>query len=96
MADACLHRLEHYDGATQINVDTGTDVTIREIADTIAHVVGYEGETLLDTTKPDGTPHKLLDASLLRDAGWTSQITLEEGLSRMLDWYHEHADQLRG
>ncbi len=96
MADACLHLLEHYDGPTQVNVGTGTDVTIREIADTIAHVTGYEGQTLWDTTKPDGTPQKLLDVSLLRDAGWTSQITLKEGLSRTVDWYREHRDQLRG
>ncbi len=92
MADASLHLLEHYDGPTQVNVGTGTDVTIREIADTIAHVVGYEGATEWDTAKPDGTPHKLLDVSLLRDAGWTAQITLEEGLRRTVDWYREHRE----
>jgi len=95
MADACLHLLEHYDAPRQVNVGTGTDVTIREIADTIAHVVGYEGATEWDTAKPNGTPQKLLDVSLLRDAGWTSQTTLEEGLSRTADWYREHRAHLR-
>ncbi len=71
------------------------DVTIHEIADTIAHVVGYEGATDWDTSKPDGTPQKLLNVSLLRNAGCTSRITHEEGLSRTVDWYREHRDQLR-
>ena len=65
MAAAVLHLLEHYDGPEQVNVGTGTDVTIREIAETIASVVGFEGETDWDTTKPDGTPQKLLDVSKL-------------------------------
>jgi len=96
MAAACLHLMENYDGPSQVNVGTGTDVTIREIAQTIAGVTGFEGETLWDTSKPDGTPQKLLDVSLLRDAGWTAQISLEEGLSRTVDWYREHRDALRG
>jgi len=96
MADACLHLLEHYDGPSQVNVGTGTDVTIREIAQTIAKVVGYEGETAWDTSKPDGTPQKLLDVSMLASAGWTSKISLEEGLRRTVDWYREHRDSLRG
>ena len=81
MAEACLHLLEHYDGPEQVNVGTGTDVTIREIAETIANVVGYAGETEWDTTKPDGTPQKLLDVSKLAEAGWTAKIGLEEGSS---------------
>lgn len=96
MADACLHLLEHYDGPSQVNVGTGSDVTIKEIAETIAGVVGYEGQTEWDTSKPDGTPQKLLDVSMLADLGWTSQISLEEGLSRTVDWYHQNAAHLRG
>lgn len=95
MADACLHLLEHYDGPDQVNVGTGSDVTIREIADTIAHVVGYQGETAWDTTKPDGTPQKLLDVTNLAEAGWTSKITLAEGLDRTVAWYREHVDTIR-
>lgn len=96
MADACLHLLEHYDGPHQVNVGTGSDVTIAEIASTIATVVGYTGETEWDTSKPDGTPQKLLDVSKLADAGWTSKISLEEGLERTVAWYREHAGSLRG
>ena len=96
MADACLHLLEHYDGPAQVNVGSGSDVTIKEIAETIAKVVGFEGETEWDTTKPDGTPQKLLDVSKLADAGWTSQISLEEGMRRTVAWYRENAETLRG
>jgi GDP-L-fucose synthase len=96
MADACLHLLEHYDGPGQVNVGTGADVTIREMAATIAHIVGYAGRTKWDTTKPDGTPQKLLDVSKLAEAGWTSKIGLQEGLERTVAWYREHVGGLRG
>ncbi|MFK4834578.1 GDP-L-fucose synthase family protein [Microbacterium sp. ZW T2_14] len=96
MADAVLHLLEHYDGPEQVNVGTGSDLTIREIADTIAGVVGFEGETKWDTTKPDGTPQKLLDVSKLAHAGWTSRISLAEGLDRTVAWYRDHIDSIRG
>ena len=96
MADACLHLLEHYDGPAQVNVGTGSDVTIREIAETIAEVVGFHGETEWDTTKPDGTPQKLLDVTKLADAGWTSRIGLREGLESTVAWYRQHAGALRG
>jgi GDP-L-fucose synthase len=95
MADAVLHLMEHYDGPDQVNVGTGTDVTIREIAETIAHVVGFKGETEWDTTKPDGTPQKLLDVSKLAEAGWTSKISLQEGLERTVAWYRDHVGALR-
>ena len=96
MADACLHLLEHYDGPAQVNVGSGTDVTIREIAETIAEVVGYSGRTEWDTTKPDGTPQKLLDVSKLAESGWTAKISLHEGLERTVAWYREHVGALRG
>ncbi len=70
MAAACLHLLEHYDQAQQVNVGAGTDVTAREVAETVARVVGYAGETLWDASKPDGTPQKLLDVSKLAAEGW--------------------------
>ena len=88
MADACLHLLEHYDGPEQVNVGSGTDA--------VASVVGYTGETHWDTTKPDGTPQKLLDVSKLAQAGWTSTTTLRDGLERTVAWYHEHVGALRG
>lgn len=95
MADAVLHLLEHYDGPEQVNVGTGTDVTIREIAETIADVTGFKGETEWDTSKPDGTPQKLLDVSKLAEAGWTAQISLQEGLERTVAWYHDNVERIR-
>lgn len=91
----CNDLLEHYDVAEQVNVGTGTDVSIAEIAATIARVVGYSGETLWDTDKSDGTPQKLLDVSKLADAGWTSTISIEDGLASTVGWYRAHAGAVR-
>lgn len=96
MAAAALHLLERYDGPEQVNVGTGLDTTIRDVAETIAHVVGFEGATEWDATKPDGTPQKLLDVSKLTESGWTAEIRLEDGLRSTVDWYRDHAGQLRG
>lgn len=95
LAAAVLHLLEHHDGPQQVNVGTGTDVTIAEIAHTIAEVTGFAGTTEWDTTKPDGTPQKVLDVSQLAEAGWTAQIPLAEGLRSTYEWYLENADHLR-
>lgn len=90
MADACLYLLEHHDGSEHVNVGSGTDVTIREVADAIASAVGYTGATEWDSSKPDGTPQKLLDVSKLTRIGWTARIDLEEGLKRTIAWYTNH------
>lgn len=95
MADAVLHLLENYDGPAQVNVGTGSDVTIREIAETIASAVGFTGETAWDTSKPDGTPQKLLDVSQLTDTGWTARIGLQEGLERTVAWYRDQKGAFR-
>jgi GDP-L-fucose synthase len=95
LADACLHLLDHYDGASQINVGTGQDATIREIAGFVADAVGFEGETVWDTSKPDGTPRKLLDVTRLRDLGWTARTPLHEGIAATVDWFRGRADHLR-
>lgn len=95
MADACLHILEHYDGPQQVNVGTGRDAPIAEIASLVAAVVGFEGETRWDTSKPDGTPQKLLDVSRLAAAGWSARIGLREGLESTVTWYREHAGSVR-
>jgi GDP-L-fucose synthase len=87
MAAACLHLMEHFDGPQQVNVGTGRDSTIKEIAETVASVVGFEGETHWDTSKPDGTPQKLLDVTKLRDAGWEASIGMREGLESTVAWY---------
>ncbi len=86
-ADALVHLLAHYSGERHVNIGTGQDVTIRELAEVIAGVVGYRGAFRYDTTKPDGTPRKLLDVSRLRELGWTATTTLREGLTKTYDWY---------
>jgi GDP-L-fucose synthase len=95
LADACLHLLEHYDAPGQVNVGTGSDATIAEIAETVASAVGYEGETVWDTSKPDGTPRKLLDVSLLHSLGWTARTSLPDGIAATVAWYRDHAGTLR-
>lgn len=95
MASACLYLLEHYDGPEHVNVGTGTDVTIKEVAETIASIVGYTGQTVWDATKPNGTPQKLLDVSKLAHAGWTSKVGLEDGLRMTVEWYRKHSNTIR-
>jgi GDP-L-fucose synthase len=87
LADACVFLMDHYDGTEILNVGVGKDISIRELAQLIATVVGYEGEVRFDETKPDGTPRKLLDVSRLRDLGWEARISLEEGIRQTYLWY---------
>lgn len=91
LASACLYLLEHFDGPDQVNVGTGIDHTIRDIADMVATAVGYIGETRWDTTKPDGTPRKLLDVTVLLKAGWSPQIALRDGIEATVAWYRANA-----
>lgn len=95
MAAACLHLLENYDGPEQVNVGTGTDVTIKELAEIVAKSVGFSGAIEWDTSKPDGTPRKLLDVSKLADAGWSASIGLEEGIKATVDWYRSNLAEIR-
>lgn len=96
LADACLFLLRHVSRPGPINVGTGTDVTIRELAETIQDVVGYEGELVFDTSKPDGTPRKLMDVSLLESLGWKARIGLREGIEDAYAWYRDNAATARG
>jgi GDP-L-fucose synthase len=96
LAAACLFLVEHYDSDTTINVGTGSDVSIKELSELVASIVGYPGQILWDTSKPDGTPRKLLDVSRLTSLGWTASIPLAEGLRSTYDWYVEHRADLRG
>jgi len=86
-ASACLFLLEKYDSPEIINVGSGEDVTIRELAELICDVVGFEGELTWDKTKPDGTPRKLLDVSKLRALGWKATISLRNGIAQTYDWF---------
>jgi GDP-L-fucose synthase len=96
MARACLHLLENYDGPSQVNVGTGTDVTIKELASIVAEAVDYQGAIEWDSSKPDGTPRKLLDVSKLSQAGWTASIGLDEGIRQTVQWYRTNLASLRG
>lgn len=95
LASACLHLLEHYDGSEHVNVGTGVDHPICEIAGMVANAVGYDGETRWDTQKPDGTPRKLLDVSLLKQAGWQPEISLREGIEATVRWYRANSSEVR-
>ncbi|MDH6531773.1 GDP-L-fucose synthase [Aurantimicrobium minutum] len=95
LASACLFLMENYDDSQHVNVGTGTDVTIREIAENIAAVVGYTGTTEWDTSQPDGTPQKLLDISKIKKLGWTPTHDLQSGLSSTVDWYCQHRNEAR-
>ncbi len=81
---------------SHINVGTGEDCSIRLLAETIAQVVGFKGDIVFDTTKPDGTPRKLMDVSRLKDMGWSYRISLEEGLRDTYEWYLLHQNDFRG
>lgn len=81
-ADACVHLLKSYSDDTHVNVGSGEDITILDLTRTIMKVVGYDGRIVHDTSKPDGTPRKLMDGSKLRALGWTPQVSLEDGIAR--------------
>lgn len=87
LADACLFLMEKYSDNEQVNVGSGKDVTIKELAELVAKVVGYQGVIKWDTSKPDGTPRKLLDVSKLKKLGWSYNTELEQGLVRVYDKY---------
>jgi len=87
LASACLLLLEKYDSSEIINVGCGEDISIRELAELICEVVGFEGDLAWDVTKPDGTPRKLLDVSKLRALGWKPSIPLRDGIARTYEWF---------
>ena len=89
-ASACLHLLEKYDSPEIVNVGCGEDISIRELAELICEVVGFDGELAWDKAKPDGTPRKLLDVSKLRGLGWKPTIPLRDGIARTYDWFLKH------
>lgn len=93
LADACVHLMNKYNDETHVNVGTGEDVEIRELAQIIKEVVGYEGEIVNDLSKPDGTPRKLLDVSLLESTGWNYSTKLKDGITKVYDWYLDSEKQ---
>jgi GDP-L-fucose synthase len=89
LADACVYLMDEYSGSEPINIGVGEDISIKELAELVREVVGYAGEVVHDTTKPDGTPRKLLDVSKLYGLGWRAKIPLSEGIERTYAWFLE-------
>jgi len=90
LAEACLFLLEHYDEPDLVNIGCGEDVTIRELAETVCDVLGFDGTLEFDASKPDGTPRKLLDISKIKALGWSPRIPLREGIADAYRWFREN------
>ncbi len=93
LADACLYLMDHYSAPGHVNVGTGVDLTIRELAEAVRDLVHPEGELVFDTSRPDGMPRKVLDVSRLADLGWTAGTSLSDGLASTYRWYLQAAEQ---
>lgn len=95
MADACVFLLENYEGEQHVNIGTGKEVTIKQLAETVKSVVGYEGEIIWNKDMPDGTPRKLTDVTKLHSLGWNHRIELEEGVKLAYGWFKENVQDAR-
>mgnify|MGYP001112047859 CR=1 FL=1 len=95
MADACVFLLENYSGEQHVNIGTGKEVTIKELAETVCRMVGYEGEIVWNKDMPDGTPRKLTNVEKLHAMGWHHKVELEEGVKLAYDWFKENIGQAR-
>ena len=92
LADAVVFMMEKYSGLEHLNVGSGKEVTIKELAELMKEVVGFEGDLVWDSTKPDGTPRKLMDSSKLASLGWTPKVSLKDGLADTYKWYLENVN----
>lgn len=96
LADACLYLMNNYEDGEIVNIGTGKDLSIRDLAETIKKIVGFSGEIVNDTTKPDGTPKKQLDVTKLHNLGWQHKIELEEGIKSTYEWFLDnHKQQIK-
>ena len=95
MADACVFLLENYDGEQHVNIGTGKEVTIKELAEMVKETVGFEGEIIWNDSMPDGTPRKLTDVTKLHSLGWRHKVELEEGIKMAYDWFKENVENAR-
>jgi GDP-L-fucose synthase len=90
LAKAILTCLESYDSPEHINIGSGSEISIKDLADKISNASNFEGEIVWDSSKPDGTPRKVLDISKIKKLGWTPKISLDEGISQTVQWYQEN------
>jgi len=95
LAAATLFALENYDDNLHLNVGTGNDVSIKELAELVAQSAGYKGKLVWDSSKPDGTPRKLLDVSRINKLGWSAEITLSDGIRDVIKWFRENREKVR-
>lgn len=95
MADACVFLLENYNGEQHVNIGTGKEITIKELAEMVKKTVGFEGEIIWNDSMPDGTPRKLTDVTKLHSLGWRHKVELEEGIRMAYDWFKENVDHAR-
>lgn len=95
MADACVFLLEHYDGEQHVNIGTGKEVSIKELAETVCRTVGFQGEIVWNKDMPDGTPRKLTNVDKLHDMGWHHKVDLEEGVRLAYEWFVENIGSAR-
>ncbi len=95
MADAAVYLMENYSDEQIVNVGTGIDVTIKQLAEIVKKIVGFEGDLVFDTSKPDGTPRKLMDVSFLSLQGWQAKTSLEQGIQLAYNWFLENQGQIR-
>jgi GDP-L-fucose synthase len=96
LADALVFLTEHYDQPESVNIGTGEELTIGELAALVAEVVGFTGDLVFDGSRPDGTPRKLVDVSRLHGLGWRHAIALKDGLAATYRWFLDHAGDARG
>jgi GDP-L-fucose synthase len=96
MADASVFLAETYEGEDIVNVGVGGDISIRELAELVREITGFQGEIVNDTTKPDGTPRKLLDVSRLHALGWQAWIPLRDGIEQTYAWFLQQEGAVRG
>lgn len=95
MADACVFLLENYSGEQHVNIGTGVEITIKELAETVKKTVGYEGEIVWNKDMPDGTPRKLTDVTKLHNLGFKHKVDLEEGVKLAYEWFKDNVDNAR-
>jgi GDP-L-fucose synthase len=96
MADACVFLLENYDGEQHVNIGTGKELTIKELAELVKKTVGFEGNIVWNSAMPDGTPRKLTNVTKLHSLGFHHKVDLEEGVKLAYDWFRENVEQARG